>query len=677
MITNFRNIGKNVLKKSGYYDSQQEIERKKIFLSHQSLIPYKKNNGPDRAIILNFNLDKGKFHFELDKELIVTNRDYFFAFKVGASNDQKKFLATNNMESFIEKTFSDSLKYLDEKRKNKDSGPWLEANIPTSYDAFLKSVKDTFYRETILPGDEKKKAGFVLDEKYLVPEQAIIFQDVKRNMEEKRKDKTKEVELTKIYLDLLAKECLGVAYKELPSLFLVKFAGRHIMEMEEYREAYLNLVYYDLFERFFTEGTAGNKMCHICRQVKEVTGNIPLTMKFYGATNELFFENLKNKNAYKSFALCRECMTEVLTGMKHVENLLKESIFKIDCFLIPNLDDTTNEFENTLKSAVNIIRNWNTRYKEHIEYLQEIMNKSQRKGRGFSFNLMFYSSTQNDFDILKYISNLELKPLLQKMQMFDHFTDKYNLDQIGRSDNYDNSLRLADIRFYLFPSERSHVKADFKVYGKDLLDFLESVLNGNKIGYHDLIHQFIDIYRRRFHREKVDILSPFKMVLFMTIFNQINILKEEKPMNNGHSVSEVAKPDYRDFFITHRQVYEDNYYRQGLFLLGSVISKIVHAQKGKSATFMKKVNLAGIPVHRVKNLLGEVKEYASIYSVYEEPGIWGNIMDRLQGIETSGMKGDEIVFYILTGISFEDYLGMKYGQEKKLNQTAKKENENE
>jgi CRISPR-associated protein Csh1 len=76
-----------------------------------------------------------------------------------------------------------------------------------------------------------------------------------------------------------------------------------------------------------------------------------------------------------------------------------------------------------------------------------------------------------------------------------------------------------------------------------------------------------------------------------------------------------------------------------------------------------------------------VKEYASIYTIFEDPGIWGNIMDRLQGIEESGMKGDEIVFYILTGISYEDYLGMKYGKEKKLNQGAKgeriKEKENE
>ena len=90
---------------------------------------------------------------------------------------------------------------------------------------------------------------------------------------------------------------------------------------------------------------------------------------------------------------------------------------------------------------------------------------------------------------------------------------------------------------------------------------------------------------------------------------------------------------------------------------------------------MKKINLAGIPAHRVKNLVGEVKEYATIYAddIYEVQGIWGNIMDRLQGIETSGMKADETVFYILTGISYEDYLRMKYWKEKKLNQKTEGE----
>jgi CRISPR-associated protein Csh1 len=679
MINNFREIGKVVLNRSDYYNTNQEIERRKIFLLHQSLVPFKKKKGIERAISLNFNLDKGEFYFELDKELDVQYRDYYFAFKVGSSNDQKKFLSTNNMQSFITKTFSDSIKYLDDRRQKKASGTWLKTNISTTYDDFLIRVKDKFYRVEIQQGKKKEETSFILDEKYLAAGQKDIFLQVKQDMEDKRKDKTKALDPGKIYLEFLKKKYLGGESTELPSLFLVKFNGRHIMEMEEHRESYINLAYYDLLERFFMEDAIDSKMCHVCREVKEVIGDIiPLSMKFYGTTNELFFENLKNKNAYKSFAVCQECLAEVLTGMRYVENHLRDSIFGLDCFLIPDLDDATDEFEEQLKGAVRLIQTRDTWYKEHIDHLREIMRKSARTREGFSFNMMFYTSSQNDFDIHKYISNLELKPLLQKMQRFDDLTEKYQLYQVGQ---YDNSLRLTDIRYYLFPSKSSHGKADFNLYGKDLLNFLENFLHENKIGYHDLIHKFTDIFRRRFNRGSINNLSPFKMVLFMTILNQIDILKEDKPMNMGHSISEIVKQEYREFFQTHQRVYEGNHYRQGLFLLGTIISRIVYAQKGKKATFMKKINLAGIPAHRVKNLIGEVKEYASIYTIFEDPGIWGNIMDRLQGIEESGMKGDEIVFYILTGISYEDYLGMKYGKEKKLNQGAKgeriKEKENE
>lgn len=675
MIKNFQNIGKDVLRRSGYYGTNLDSERRRIFLLQQALIPRLKEKGIDRAIAINFDLEKREFSFELDKELTEQNRDYFFAFKVGAPKDQKKFLSTNNFQGFIDQTFDESIDYLSQKRKNVKSHPWLKQNISSGYDELIKRIKDTFYRQEIIPGKKKEETIFILDEKFLVPDQRELFFRVKQEIEEKRRDKGISPGQKDIIQAFLESKFRGGDKTDLPSLFLVKFNGRHIMNMEEYRESYLNLVYYDLFERFFVEDPIGNKKCHACQEEKEVIGNIPMTMKFYGTTNELFFENLKNDNAYRSFALCRECLIEILTGMKYIGNHLRDWVFGIDCYLIPNLDDNGDEFEVKLKGASRLLQNKTSRYSEHIEHLQDIMRKSSRPGRGFSFSMMFYTSTQNDFDILKYISNLELKPLLHKMQQFDALTDQYNLDRVGKTDKHDNILRLWDIRHHLFPSDHSHAKADFKVYGKDLLSFLEDFLHENKMGYHALIHKFIDIYRRRFNRGDIDILSPFKMVLFMTILNQIDILKEEKPMNKGHSISEVAKEEYRDFFITHQKVYEGNSYRQGLFLLGTVISKIVYAQKEKKATFMKKINLSGIPAHRLKNLIGEVKEYASIYSIYEDPGIWGNIMDRLQGIEDSGMKGDEIVFYILTGVSYADYLGMKYGLEKKLNQATKGEGE--
>ncbi len=667
MINNFRNIGKEILKRSGYYDSTDESKRRQAFLSQYTLLPLKKNKGISRAVLLNFDLDRKEFRFELDKELVDQNRGYFFAFKVGTPNDQKKFLATNNIESFINQTFTDTLQYLEKRRADKKSAAWFQQGIPSSYDELMAKVRDTFYRKERVLVKDKEEEIFNLDEKLLVEDQRAHFLRVKQGMDDNRTDKGKPLPQEKIYSAFLKEKFKEGEDTELPSIFLVKFNGRHIMEMAEYRESYLNLVYYDLFERYFVEDKIIGKTCHACREMKEVIGNIPLTMKFYGTTNELYFENLKGVNAYKSFALCKECLAEVMAGMKYVENHLPDRIFDMDCYLIPRLIDSDSGFEEKLKGVSKIIKNRESRYRDHIDHLESLIKKSGKAGRSFYFDLLFYFTKQQEFNILKYISNIELKRLLEKMQKFDYFTDQYLLDQVGK---YDSSLRLNDIRYYIFPSSQSHEKPDFKIFGKDLLNFLENFLNEHRIGYQDLIHKFTDIYRRRFNRDRIDSLSPFIMLLFITILHQIDILKEEKPMKKGHSISEVNKQEYRDFFQAHCQVYEENNYRQGLFLLGTVISRIVYAQKGKKATFMKKINLAGIPAHRVKNLIGDVKEYASIYTIFEDPGIWGNIMDRLQGIENSGMKGDEIVFYILTGISYEDYLGMKYGMEKKLKQEA-------
>ncbi len=659
MINHFGMVGKSILARDGYVECQKKIKKRELFLLHHTLKPFEKKENIDRAIVLNFDLEKKEFRFEMDKELEDTNRDYFFAFKVGASNDKKKFLSTNNIESFLNRTVTDSLIYLKDKRSQRKASQWYKENISLEYDRLLERIKNNFYKKE---GEE-----YILDAGKMAPEYTGQYQKVKKDLEENRKDKDKPVPLDKVYIRFLKEKFKEGKKVNLPSIFLVKIDGKHIMELDEYRDSYINLVYYDLFERFFVEDILKEKRCHICREKKDVIGKIPLSMKFYGTTNSLYFENVKNTNAYKSFALCKECLTEVSVGMKYTENHLSNYMFGLNCYLVPTLTEEDYFFEKKLKGVVNILKKRGTKYKDEIKMVKKILEKSGKGNinKRFTFNLLFYFTEQQSFDILKYISDIELGRLIKKMELFDEYTEKYELEPLR---DFESALCLNDTRYYLFPSDRSHNKPDFKLYGKDLLNFLENFLNENHINYFELVGKFTDIFKRRFNRGKIDRLSPFKMVLFLTILFKIKIIKEGRLMNKGRSITGIMKPEYDDFFKTHLEVYGDNSFRQGLFLLGTVISKIVYAQKSKKKTFLSKINFDGIPARRIKNLVGEVKEYAGIYPVYEEKGIWGNIMDRLQGIETSGMKGDEIVFYILTGVSYEDYLGMKHGLEKKLNQ---------
>jgi CRISPR-associated protein Csh1 len=230
------------------------------------------------------------------------------------------------------------------------------------------------------------------------------------------------------------------------------------------------------------------------------------------------------------------------------------------------------------------------------------------------------------------------------------------------------------MRNYLFPSWFSEVKSpDYKVIGRRLVEFLDRFLCDRKSSYDEMIRNFVEIYKKRIHRDKIDNLSPFKMVLGLTIFNEINQLREGEKMERGNAITKINQKEYADFFATHPKVYENNYYRQGLFLLGTIVAKIKYAQKEKSSNILRKMNLTGMSVRRVPMFINQVREFAEIYKkkIYVEQEVWGNITDRLQNVENSGLKNDEVVFYILTGLSYQDYLGIKYAQEKRENTNLK------
>jgi len=673
MINSFRMLGKSILQAEGYYDESEDMGKRKIFLRHQSLVPKSQKNKdkeePEHAIALNFDTQKQEFRFQLDKEITPEHRDYFFAFKVGNSGDKKKFLSTNTIATFYQKIFTESLKYLGNNRKQKKSKKWL-SNISDGYDAFLRELRDSFY--------VKEGKDYVLNKALLKADQKQIF--------DKLKDEYPKAKIKEIYDRFLNLKFFNRSSKDtksFPPIALIKINGRHILEYEDYRTSYINLVYYDLFEHFFVENGKKGKICHVCQSQTETFGEkIPLSMKFYGTTNQLYFESLNEKNAYKSFSICRDCLAEVLTGMKYIENELQDRLLNISAYLIPSFEKEERKIERKYKNIFKLLKS-NKSYKEDIDEIESLVRKSEKKD--FSFSLLFFDSppASSKFDVVKLISNIEYRKLVRTLGYFDEFRKAYEFPLLNQS------LTLNDIRYNLFPSKSSHDAKDIgKLYRKDILNFLEAFLHEYSISYADMIRRFTDICNRRFHRDKSDILAPFKMVLTFSILNKIKPLKG-MAMKGGNAVTEVQNQDFRKFFETHESIYKDNYYRQGLFLLGTMINKIVVAQqkkasakneggesgegkKGKpkkaSSTFLKKLNYSGIPTRRVSNLLAEVKNYTEIYDEqisYKEPEIWGNIMDRLQGIENSGMKGEEVVFYILTGISYATYLGMIHGKTKK------------
>lgn len=651
MINSFKILGESILQRDGYYDTDDINKKREIFLKNQAIVPIPPNDETRRAIFINFDTQKGKFDFGWDKEISPSNRNYFFAFSVGSSNDKKKFFSTNNINTFYNKFVDDSLDYIKKRREDSKTKKWFNENILEDYDSLIEYIGDTFYYQ----GENNKH---ILDQNKIQPSKRESLKGLEQDLKEQQKDKSKPISIKELFNTFINHEFFGKKTKSennFPPIFLAKIDGEHILEYKDskYKRSYINLVYFDLFERFFITNAKKNNVCHICTQKKDVIGEIPLLMKFYGVTNYLFFENLKNKEAYKSFAICRECLEKVLTGMKYTSTRLRDWLMGAFCYLIPEMENEEQGFEQKYRNIFKLLKS-NKGIKEDVEEIEKLVKKSAKKD--FYFNLLFFDSPagSQDFDIIKFISNVEYRDLVSKLMLFDKLNKDYNLSILN------NSISLNELRYNLFPSKFSHNNPDPTLYRKDLLDLLESFIHGYKVNYQVLIKRFTHIYRLRFHREKIDNLAPFKMVLILSIFHKVNALKGVEIMegNNKNIATDIQNEDYKNFIEAHHEIYKKSPHRQGLFLLGTVINKIIYAQKGKSSTFMKKIDLSGVPARRVNRLVGEVKHFADIYEVYEEPGIWGNIMDRLQGIENTSMKSDEIVFYILTGISYDEYIGI-------------------
>jgi len=676
MINTFKDIGYSVLKKDEYFKTDDIAEKREKLLFHQSLIPFERKDKQGnrildgRAICLNFDLDRKEIEFKLsDKELIEENREYFFAFKLGAPKDNKKFISTNNLDTFYSALFKESIDYIQKKKNDNKSKKWFKENISEGYEEILLSIFNVFYikGKYLIQKGVKKIEGDYLNYELLKENQKELFISIQNKIGEDNK----KITINELYNRFLNKFFFDSDSKNIsyfPSIFIVLFNNQNILEYNEgkYKNDYINLCYYDLLKRFSVEKEIKNKICHICNKDNTVMQDLPLSMKFYGTTNSLNFEQVSSSNAYKSFAICEDCLFQVLTGMKYVENKFSEYLFGLNAYLIP-IESKENNFNPELYKGIIKILESRTKYKNEIEQIKHTLQKANRKNLNFNLMFFFHPAGSQQFDILKLISNIEMNKLIPKLEMFDDMTNIYKLDEIGNGTNF---LTLNNLRYYLFPSFLSHKNPDLKVYSKDLVNFLESFLTDNKINYFSLIQKFIAIFKKRLNQNKLDKLSAFKMNLFITIFFKLKLLKQGGSMETGKSISEVLKKEYQEFFNVHSDVYSNNAYKQGLFLLGTVISKIKFAQKEKTSNFLKKLNFEGIPIRRIQYLINQVKDYEEIYrkKVFQEKGIWGNIMDCLQGIEKSGMKPDEVVFYILTGISFEDYLGMKFSLEKKFNQ---------
>ncbi|MHA1381422.1 MAG: TM1802 family CRISPR-associated protein [Candidatus Helarchaeota archaeon] len=662
MIEAFKKIGDEELKKLS------PKERLKKFLSTRTINPEERINRIPKKfdkneIVINLDVEKNEIDIKFGYELRMDNRQKILAIKQGGSGD-KKYFSTNNLSYH---TVNTDFRY--------PTVPALIKYIENYFDLdnemkdflnFLKRLRKIFYKSW--KDQDNKKEGYYLNFELLKEELKTRFKEFAGELFQNPSLINAESlgYLKNAYAELVSKDVIGSARKNECNnypIFSIKINGEPIHE-GRYTGQYLKVLKYDLFDRFFKKKESKvkeNALCSLCNKThKVITGKIDIPTKFYQTTESIFFENQISKNAYKSFAICEECYEKVYTGINIAKDLFSSWFLGINYYLIPM--NVKGDYKRVTKFIQNIIAKDVNNIREEMNKHRDLIKTIQKSN--FKFDFLFFFTQQAQFIVVKHISDVYYTRIHTIMKSLL----RTNGNRFYAELMYKPSLN--SLYWLLFPNKNSHSAPDPSLYRKELTNLFESLLNKESIHYKNLISNFMNIFKKKYFRAERKtnkiILDPIRMNILLSFINLITFLRGGFNMKEGNAYTELNQEAINEFFLIHSDIYENNYYRQGLVLLGMLIRKILRKQKDKSSNFFSKLNLDGMPPKRLHKFINEVTEYLNIYKIYDSNfSLYSAMIDRLQGIEKSSMNKDEIIFYILTGISLDSYLGYKYSQEKK------------
>ncbi|MCF7803752.1 MAG: type I-B CRISPR-associated protein Cas8b/Csh1 [Candidatus Marinimicrobia bacterium] len=632
-------------------------ESRKAFLDSQTIMP-DHPFGLDESqnayeIVVNLLPDKDQIKLELGKELIPENRTDFFAFELLGQRSKKIYFCTNNLYYHLT-SIDEMLSYLDDK---------LSGKFP-DFRQYIESIHSQFYTTTT---DGKSCLNF----QKLDSGQLKSFHGYLGDAEDK---------FTKVksaFLELVSKDIYGQTRKGFANninICSLKVDGKYFHKGRFARD-YIDVVYYERFQRFFQDTepmVQSEAVCSLCGQTKPVTGKINIPTKFYGTTDTIFFENLEQKSAYKSFASCEECYSWLMTGIDHTQQHFQDTLFRVKYYLIPNVQ-TIKKSQNldAQVSYIQSILNYRSsdlheELRSHDKLIDEMLTTNTR------FDFLFYWLDQASFNVVESIPDVEFQ------QFHSLFGTIRNLHQTFYINLFDTPITLNSLYWLLFPNRFSHGKnPDSEIYRKELVRLFGSLVKGAPVQYRYLLRRFNDIFHKTYHKNERDLgilKRPLDMNILLSVFSANAKLQGSRQMNGEAKIfTEIPDDEIQKFFEVHENIYKGQPHRQGLVLLGSLMNGILYKQQqeNKSSTVLDKLNFDGMPVRRLSTFVNEISEYLKLYDEYRYNTLrHAAMIDRLQGIENSSLTKDEVVFYILTGISLGKYIGIEAAREKQAEEKS-------
>jgi len=691
MIPLYKEIGEIILKEEKF-DELSEYE-KKLFIVKQFLYDMdklswnEKTDGQEtikygRLTELNIDTSKKECKFVLGPELAPFNKDQLMIFENYAPGDPSIYASHISPKSIFQFELADFIKDLKDKN-NFDKIGWTDVNKAEQFLDYIMDIQNTFYKKinnvNILRCDyivDSQKEGFPDPE--LIPE---------LNSSENITSTSKFKESYKKYLD----KYLSSTLKDLVTkrkAFALRIDGK-LLHQGEYADCYIDVLYYYLFGRHYSNKN-NQGYCHICGNYAVLPKNVALNQKFYGTTNPLYFDSVDNRFTSNAFSMCETCNQKVLIGTQYSSTNLNTRLLGLDTIILPEIKFKFEESEelidpNELKNLVRLLERKPIKVLKDIDFITKLERKILERKIN-EFNILFYnkpSPTSQEFIINGFIRNINTKQLIQKTIDLAELAQQYKLEEMY---GYVGELSLEGLRYLIIPSRESHPgQNDYTKINKNIINLIETYLNNHKFKYKKLIYQFVDIFNRKNnnlsskeYRQNLDI-SPYIMNLYLKHLIKFNQLEGVTIMEERKLISALEDKALNEYFNTHSEVYGNNYYAQGLFILGKYIAEVEAKQRQKNiqSTLINRLNLRGIPVQKVLSLVALVDDMRNVWGTYSDPITDNYYRECLQNISKSSLTPEEVVYHILCGRAYENYRRKLYFQEENNNTETNQEENND
>ncbi|MCX7870016.1 MAG: TIGR02556 family CRISPR-associated protein [bacterium] len=435
-------------------------------------------------------------------------------------------------------------------------------------------------------------------------------------------------------------------------------------ELSKFKEIILNS-----FEEDNSE-IKGQGKCYSCDSFKTVVAK-GFPLKFYTFDKINYISNgFKEKEMYKNFPLCIDCIYKIINGYYFIDNYLNFKLARIDYYLIPDFVINNNsDFVDTLKYLIKDYynrKNTLSNLRKITEDENEILDYLRMNNIYILYNFLFYEKENNAFRIKLFIENT-LPTTISKIFSVKEYIDRVFKGDILLSKITDKNLNKILGEEFKLDSAKDKV---FNGNEKLFLKAIENIFKMIPISKSTLFKQVSDKLNSAFKSGSIleTTIYVFKFYLFLLELNLIqevigmpeDAIKPEKIENINQTNIELAE----NFFNNFSKAFINDLFKF-IFLEGVLTQLFIKEQQRRrgSSPFIK--NIKNLKMNEndfkilYKELVNKIMEYDinyKIFTILKELVSYYYLKVGTDWKENyKNISLDEINFYFALGMSFSNY----------------------